>query len=544
MSVPQEQMMAAMAQEAPPVSDSPELVGGVPAEQLPEEVTVADDVPRDVEEGAFVINAPAAEYMGYNDLAEMLLNAMKKARELGLDKSESGDTISDEDVVNLLVSKGEVLIPPHLAKIIGYDTLNKINARGEREVSKRLEEAEKEPSQEQLVAQQAQAQEAPIQAMAEGGKAGFMDVAMSPKKTYDDVSGIIKFTEESTDALRKADGTKALAIDNKYDAYRHVLGSALLYQKYSTAVASSMLDLNEVKGMAGDYLASAGGGTDAKLSRDMDYHNNDVARNLVASIPTDKLSQMTDRAMEAYVRRYFDEVQEAIQDGSVSAIDPSLVPMFAPEGIEQTPEPEPESLYIKGPDGNWMENPKHPDVKARQQKAVGGKARMPSAEKQANYTAQYIDPSDRVIDGSAISRAPVDQLPRMKEVPYGDKPIEQDPFDELMDAAEGKESNVDKYPEVMDAETYFNFTQTLRPKVGKEISTEEAIKTLKVARDMISDREHAKYLEMLEKSKTPGDKVLGRPYAPDYDYSDKGYFYYDEDDDMRLTNENKPPRVT
>jgi hypothetical protein len=365
-SVPQKQMMASMAQEAPPISNSPEIVGGVPAEQLPEEVTVADDVPRDVEEGAFVINAPAAEYMGYNDLAEMLLSAMKKARELGLDKSESGDTISDEDIVNLLVSKGEVLIPPHLAKIIGYDTLNKINARGEREVSKRLEEAEKKPPQEQLVAQQAQAQETPIQAMAEGGKTGFVDIAMSPKKTYDDVSDIIKFTDESTDALRKADGTKALAIDNKYDAYRHVLGSALLYQKYSTAVASSMLDLNEIKGMAGDYLASAQGGTDAKISRDMDYHNNDVARNLVASIPTYKLNQMTKKAMEAYVRRYFDEVQEAIQDGSVSAIDPSLIPMFAPKGFKQAPEPEPEPLYIKGPDGNWMENPEHPDVKAQQ----------------------------------------------------------------------------------------------------------------------------------------------------------------------------------
>ena len=130
MSVPQEQMMAAMAQEAPPVSNEPELVGGVPSEQLPEETTVADDVPRDVEEGAFVINAPAAEYMGYNDLAEMLLGAMKKARELGIDKEESGATLSDEEIVNLLVSKGEVIVPAHLAKIIGYDTLNKINARG------------------------------------------------------------------------------------------------------------------------------------------------------------------------------------------------------------------------------------------------------------------------------------------------------------------------------------------------------------------------------------------------------------------------------
>jgi hypothetical protein len=40
--------------------------------------------------------------------------------------------------------------------------------------------------------------------------------------------------------------------------------------------------------------------------------------------------------------------------------------MFAPKGFKQAPEPEPEPLYIKGPDGNWMENPEHPDVKAQQ----------------------------------------------------------------------------------------------------------------------------------------------------------------------------------
>ena len=338
MSVPEEQMMAAMPQEAPPVSNEPELVGGVPAEQLPEETTVADNVPRDVEEGAFVINAPAAEYMGYNDLAEMLLGAMKKARELGIDKEESGVSLSDDEIVNLLVSKGEAIVPTHLAKIIGYDTLNKINARGEREVAKRQEEASQEPSQEQLVAQQSQPEEAPLQAMATGGKAeekGFLYAATNPKQTYEDVSEIVRFTDESTNLLRQADGTRALAIDNKYDAYRHVLGSALLYQKYSEKLASSLLDLNEVKGMAGDYLASYSlGGTDAKLSRQMDYHNNDVARNLVASIPSDKLMQMSPKAMEKYVQSYFNEVETALLEGSISSIDPRLVPMFMPEGNE------------------------------------------------------------------------------------------------------------------------------------------------------------------------------------------------------------------
>jgi len=566
MSVTEEQMMAAMAEQgAPPVSNEPELVGGVPAERLPEETTIADDVPRDVEEGAFVINAPAAEFMGYNDLADMLIGAMKKARELGLDKPESDDSISDEEIVNLLVSKGEVLIPPHLAKIIGYDTLNKINARGEREVSRRQEEAaQKQQAQEQpqmapanpgdqvaqLAQQQSQPQEPPVQMMALGGEAevevdtrkGYMDLATSPLVNRDRIKEIQKFAEDATQEIRKAYGTKALAIDNELDSHRHLLGAALLYKEFAPNVADTMLDANEVMGMVGDYLGSSGpGAVSSEESRNMDYHNNDVARNLVSQIPMDKLSQMNDQAMKVYIRRYFDEVRDAMQDGSIEAVDPSLVPMFHPKGNELyeplQPSVNTENVYVRGSEGNWVENPNHPDF--RQKKAVGGKARMPSPQQQAYETAQYIDPSDR--DIGVVSRD-ISSLPRMKEVPYGDKPPEQEPFDALMDAAEGREGKVDQYPEVMDAQTYFNFTQALRPQVGRDITTEEALKTLKAARDMISDREHAKYLEMLEKSKIPGDNVLGRPYAPDYDYSDKGYQYYDEEDDPRM---NMPkPQVT
>ena len=406
---------------------------------------------------------------------------------------------------------------------------------------------------EQLVAQQAQ-QPGPAepQMMALGGEAedtrkGYMDLATSPLVNRDRINQIQEFAENSTQEIRKAYGTKALAIDNELDAHRHLLGAALLYKEFLPNVADTMLDLNEVSGIVGDYLGSSGpGAVSSEKSRNMDYHNNDVARFLVSQIPANKLSQMDDTAMKLYVRKYFDEVRAAMQDGSIEAIDPRLVPMFNPEGNEAyeplQPTVDTKSLYIKGPDNTWMENPNHPDF--RQKKAVGGTARMPSPEEQANFTAQYIDPSDRVIDDSAISRAPVNQLPRMKEAPYGDKPPEQEPFDQLMDAAEGKEAKADQYPEVMDAVTYFNFTEKLRAQVGKEIGIKEAVKTLEAARDMISDREHAKYLEMLEKSKTPGDKVLGRPYAPDYDYSDKGYFYYDEEDDKRLLSENRPPRVT
>ena len=112
--------------------------------------TVADDIPMEVPEGSFIINAAAAEVAGYGDIKEMILDAVGVARRLGVDISTGDDKIGDEEAVDLLVSKGEVYIEPTLAKIIGYDVLEKINNRGKREVARRQKKAE---AQEQQVPQ-------------------------------------------------------------------------------------------------------------------------------------------------------------------------------------------------------------------------------------------------------------------------------------------------------------------------------------------------------------------------------------------------------
>ena len=113
--------------------------------------TVADDIPMEVPEGSFIINAAAAEVAGYADVKSMILEAVGVARRLGVDISTGDDKIGDEEAVDLLVSKGEVYIEPTLAKIIGYDRLEKINNRGKREVARRQKEAEakQQPPQEQ-----------------------------------------------------------------------------------------------------------------------------------------------------------------------------------------------------------------------------------------------------------------------------------------------------------------------------------------------------------------------------------------------------------
>ena len=47
--------------------------------------------------------------------------------------------------MSVAVSEGEVVVPPVLARIIGYDRLEKINKRGLKEVEKRSTESEQSP---------------------------------------------------------------------------------------------------------------------------------------------------------------------------------------------------------------------------------------------------------------------------------------------------------------------------------------------------------------------------------------------------------------
>ena len=114
-------------------SDGP--VGFVerPPSQVSEADTVADDKPMSVQEGTFVINAPAVEQMGESDVAKMLREAYAIAGDRGFD-------VPSDEQVDIAVSRGEVVIPPRIAKIIGYDRLKKINNRGKKEVDERIEE--------------------------------------------------------------------------------------------------------------------------------------------------------------------------------------------------------------------------------------------------------------------------------------------------------------------------------------------------------------------------------------------------------------------
>jgi len=196
------QVSALMAQEgmrvpgeAPPQEAANGPASGVIGDEnaTPAE-TVADDIPMDVPEGSFIINAAAAEVAGYGDIKTMIMDAVGVARRLGVEISTGDEQVGDEEAVDLLVSKGEVYIEPTLAKIIGYDVLEKINNRGKREVARRQQEAEAQQQQEQPAQQAPQApqevvQEAPQMAQAggfvkkkfaDGGESSFSPAVVDP----------------------------------------------------------------------------------------------------------------------------------------------------------------------------------------------------------------------------------------------------------------------------------------------------------------------------------------------------------------------------
>ena len=117
----------------------PTFIGGQPPSQVPPTEQVADDQPRSVEENSFVINAPAVQHAGESDIKKMIMDAFFEARKRKLPSGQADVGLYEKNI-DVLLSRGEVVVPPEIAKIIGYDKLRKINNRGKKEVEK-LEQA-------------------------------------------------------------------------------------------------------------------------------------------------------------------------------------------------------------------------------------------------------------------------------------------------------------------------------------------------------------------------------------------------------------------
>jgi len=138
-------------------------------EQGKDQSGVADDVKRDLNEGDFVINAPAREMAGHSDIERMITKAITELQRKGV-KLDFGQKAEDPDsIVQALVSNKEVIIPKVIAQQIGYDRLEKINNRGK----ERVDEIEKEKVEQEkgFVQGQPQTQRAePQQVVQMGGQ--------------------------------------------------------------------------------------------------------------------------------------------------------------------------------------------------------------------------------------------------------------------------------------------------------------------------------------------------------------------------------------
>ena len=107
-----------------------------PPSQVAEADTVADDVPMNGDVGGEIINASAVSEAGEADIAKMIADAEKYAREKGIEISE------DEEKSGIQVSAGEVYVKKDLVPIIGRDKIRKINNRGKKDTRKKIQETQ------------------------------------------------------------------------------------------------------------------------------------------------------------------------------------------------------------------------------------------------------------------------------------------------------------------------------------------------------------------------------------------------------------------
>jgi len=322
------------------------FVGG-PPEQMTEAETVADDVPVEVAEGSYVLNAAAVEYMGSADVKKMILSALQELKTQGVDKAQNIDAVELDTQVSLLVSKGEVLIPPAVAQVIGYDRLEKINKRGLKETEKRVQENGQSPEAEALDQQPANPSEG--MSMSEGGFTGVVDTVASFGAGLVGLGDAYAIKQEAGEYAKQAaklENTNAL--ENKFDAIRHLGGTMALYNKYPEIVASSLLTVNEFLGEGG-------------ASQKMDETNNVVALEVYRNIPLDKRSKMSTLDFMKYAETFVDQYEQAVEEGR--DVPEKFRPVLSSQPKKKSTKKEVQ-LYIIGPEGTWVPNPKHPDNKS------------------------------------------------------------------------------------------------------------------------------------------------------------------------------------
>ena len=260
---------------------------------------IADDKPMDARDGDFIINAPAAEEAGKQDIQRMINTAIANLQEKGVDVRFGDPKINIADKVKLLVSRNEVYIPAIIAKEIGYDRLKKINNRGKREVQRRQEESQQdEKPQARGFIQKKKGD------VVEGGiGAGFIDYdALKRNYGTTDMDQIIQKSVAGMFGVREQ-GEKAQEIaynfarqnkfkddDKSEDTLRHIIGGGLMADKKLGFTVYNLKENPYVNmiygGLKGQGFTLPTG--KAKQEGEIDLNNNEFGKALRQKYPNEK----------------------------------------------------------------------------------------------------------------------------------------------------------------------------------------------------------------------------------------------------------------
>ena len=115
-----------MPQQAAAVPMPEEIVA--PNTPIDKNGAARDSEARTVREGDFVLNSTSIEIAGEADIRQMFNDAIEVAAQTGKIRMPEG--ASNNDLVDVLLGDGEIVIPKELVGIIGLDRLEKINNRG------------------------------------------------------------------------------------------------------------------------------------------------------------------------------------------------------------------------------------------------------------------------------------------------------------------------------------------------------------------------------------------------------------------------------
>ena len=99
-----------------------------PSATIDETGAAVDSVSKTLREGDFVLNSTSIEIAGEADIRQMFNDAIEVAAQTGKIRMPEG--ASNNDLVDVLLGDGEIVIPRELVGIIGLDRLEKINNRG------------------------------------------------------------------------------------------------------------------------------------------------------------------------------------------------------------------------------------------------------------------------------------------------------------------------------------------------------------------------------------------------------------------------------